>query len=502
MIARKDAIDKIVKFASLFVQEVKSYNSIGNYDVNIHAENTLIPILNAIFEINLVNVNQQKKNHPSIDLADDVNGVAFQITSTSTFEKVSDTLKKFVSNNLFTKYPTLYIYILTEKESKYNAAKIEEIIPASFNFNADEHILDFSSVLKRINYIVSVERIANIAKLYEHEFSEIQIEARSRKFIEGYLSNTPESIYLNLVKAKFPRELYMADTNYNKGKAVTAIKRERKKGKFGKFLSFHPELLLKTSLGFINEFNIDYVVREEKVITFRNLNNASEPLSKFIDKGTIEMIDPSEYYSTNDDYLNTFKDLLKKCLRHLCFTKGMEWEGEKKILRFRNDEIVPRQKSTVWRGKKESTKTVIFEMMSKKKANGESHIICFRSMAFKPSFHLIDDQWYLCINPTWSFTNPGGIKTSRYESDYMSGLKRMESNNTVYYQFRFFAYFLSNTPPLFVEHYPYLKIEQLQPIQFLPSIDDSKWLPSKDFVAGNAREAELFIDDELKSTMI
>jgi hypothetical protein len=156
---------------------------------------------------------------------------------------------------------------------------------------------------------------------------------------------------------------------------------------------------------------------------------------------------------------------------------------------------------TKWVGKKESTKTVIFEIMSKKKANEESHLVCFRSMAFSPSFHLLDDEWFMSINPTWSFTNPYGVKTSGYESEYMSGLKRMENNNTVYYQFRFLAYFLSNIPPLWVEQYPHLKIERIPPLLFAPSIDDSKWIPPKEFIAKNSHESILFADKELNSQM-
>jgi hypothetical protein len=137
--------------------------------------------------------------------------------------------------------------------------------------------------------------------------------------------------------------------------------------------------------------------------------------------------------------------------------------------------------------------------MSKKKEAEESHIVCFRNMAFEPGFHLLDDTWYMSINPTWSFTNPGGFKTSGFESTYMSGLKRMENNNTVYYQFRFFTYFLSNIPPLFVEQYPHLKIEVIDPISFSPAIEDKKWVPPKEFAAKNVREAELFEDKELNS---
>ena len=58
---RKEYIDKIAKYLARFVEEVKSYNDMNLYDYNIHAENALIPILNAVFELKLVNANSIKE---------------------------------------------------------------------------------------------------------------------------------------------------------------------------------------------------------------------------------------------------------------------------------------------------------------------------------------------------------------------------------------------------------------------------------------------------------
>ena len=87
------------------------------HDLNLHAENAYIPILNSIFDLNLVNANLLKVNHPAVDLIDHSNGIAFQITSTATQDRIIDTLKKFIGKNLYEQYPTLYIYILTEKRT-------------------------------------------------------------------------------------------------------------------------------------------------------------------------------------------------------------------------------------------------------------------------------------------------------------------------------------------------------------------------------------------------
>ena len=108
----------------------------------------------------------------------------------------------------------------------------------------------------------------------------------------------------------------------------------------------------------------------------------------------------------------------------------------------------------------------------------EGHLICFRHLAFKCSFINIDTGWYLIINPTWSFTNPGGYRESRFESAYMSGIKRLENNNSVYNYFRFFTYYLSYTD-LFTTEFSYLKIHKLEPLSLSPSLDEQKWIPAK-----------------------
>ena len=163
---RKDYIDKIAKYLARFVEEVKSYNDMNLYDINIHSENALIPILNAVFDIKLENANSShKKNYPSVDLIDDANKVAFQVTSTASLEKVKNTLQKFGEHNLQAKYETLYVYILTQKEEKYSEKIIKENTPEGLEFNITNHIIDISDLRSRITYIQSLEKLEFIARL-------------------------------------------------------------------------------------------------------------------------------------------------------------------------------------------------------------------------------------------------------------------------------------------------------------------------------------------------
>lgn len=494
---RKDFIDKIAKYLARFVEEVKSYNDMSLYDINIHSENALIPILNAVFDIKLQNANSlHKKNYPSVDLIDDLNKIAFQITSTSGIEKIKNTLIKFGEHNLQEKYETLYIYILTEKEERYSEKVITENTPVGLNFKADDHIIDISDLRKRIAYIQSLEKLEHIARLCEHEFSDVQIDSRSKKFQSGFLKNEPENIHLNFLPLNFSGKLYQADLNIDEEVLKENINQWRVSKGLKKKSSFRKDELLRNAMISRETYLTDFILRENKLLTLRNLYDTKDPLAPFIDRGTITQITPFEYYSTSEVFQRNFKNLLRQHLIEKCKSRGMEWVGKRKLIRFRNSKANPKELRVRWKGKNESTKTAIFKMINKK----EGHIICFRSMAFKPSFELIGSDWFLVINPTWSFSNPGGFQPSRFEESYLSGLKRQENNNTVYYQYRFFAYYLAYQD-LFTNEYPYIKINMFPPLSFIPKLDDSKWLPPKEFVVTNEHEANLNHDTELTKSL-
>lgn len=493
---RKDYVDKIAKYLARFVEEVKSYNDSNLYDINIHAENALIPILNAVFDIQLQNANAlNKKNFPAIDLVDLTNRVCFQITSTPTLEKVKNTLTKFNDHNLRRQFDTLYVFVLTQKQDKYSEKAIMQCLPAGFDFNAEQHVIDMSSLRTRITYIQSLEKLEHISRLCEHEFSDVQIDLRKKKYELGYLKSKPEPIYVNFLEVSFPDKIFIADVNINTEIAKEKINNWREDKGWRKKRSFKQGELLRNEMIENKVYDSEWMLRENKIHTFRNLFDSKEKLSAFVDKGTIEELTPEEYYSISEAHSNNFKYLLKNCLIQLCRNKGMEWFSDDEILRFKNNQDMPNQKQLRWKGKNQATKTVIFEMMNKAKG----HVICFRSMAFKPSFELYGNKWFLVVNPTWSFTNPGGYAKSKYESKYMSGLKRQENNNAVYYQYRFFAYHLSYQD-LFNPPYPFLSLRPSAPFEFSPSIDDSKWLPPKEYEPKNELEKELKIDKELNNT--
>jgi len=495
---RIDYINKINTCAARFVLEVEGFNAIGNYHINIHAESFLVPVLNEVFGLQLENLNStQRKNFPAIDLADFKNRVAFQITSTSSFDKIKSTLETFSRHELHKQFDVLYIYILTEKKLQYNDTKLNGVIPNGFPFVTNDHVIDKDVILQKINAISATPKLQAIAKLYEHEFSEIQIEQRKKKFENGYLKNEPENISPNMVKITFGNTIYKADLNIDE-EGITARLNEYL-STIGKrnIKKIKPNKLFRSALREIQATASDWILYEKCLYTFRDLTQNNEPFKKLVDIGTITSLECSEFYEQNEATNRVFKNLLRNTLMELCFKRGIEWFDPRGLFRFRSTNPTG-VKKVRWKGKNESTKTVIFAMHNKK----EGHLICYRHLAFRCSFINFDADWYLIINPTWSFTNPGGYRESRFESAYMSGLKRLENNNSVYNYFRFFSYYLSYTD-LFTTEYPYLQVQKPEPISLSPSLDEQKWIPVKvEEKSIDAPPTEIKADTELADSKI
>ncbi|MHC1732788.1 MAG: SMEK domain-containing protein [Bacteroidales bacterium] len=472
---RIEYINKIVKYASIFVHEVEGFNALNQYHINIHAESFLVPVLNEILGLSLENLNTtQRKNFPAIDLADFSKRVAFQITSSSTSEKIYDTLRTFFKHELNKNFDSIYFYIITHKKENLSEKKLNEIIPKGFAFTATDNIIDISDILKRIDAITSTSKIEHIAKLYELEFSDVQVELRKQKFQAGYLNNDPEMIFPNLLKISFPKFFFKAELNIDEKKLAEEINEFHVGIGRRNVKRFQKAKLIKYALKKLSVKCDDWILFENWIYSFRDFSDIKEPINKIIDVGTVTEVECQDFYDGNEDNANVFKHLLRNTFGEFCKTKGIEWFGRKHIFRFANNPKNPSSKQIKWKGKKEATRTVIAEIRNKK----DDHLICYRNLAFRCSFINIDKEWFIIINPTWSFTNPGGYLQSRFEPAYMSGIKRLENNSAVYNYYRIFGYYFSYFD-LFSKTYPFIDIKTILPLTMSPSLEENTWIPIK-----------------------
>ena len=139
-----------------------SLNKLSNcHDLNVLAENVFMYVLNDCFDYHLQNANilNNVPNQVGFDLIDTKNKIIFQVTSSDTIEKYSETIKK-VKNVHGLKGFKLKFFILKASANKHLASSKIHNLSSPIIFDKDKDILDgnwlfaqFTSHFDRISLI-------------------------------------------------------------------------------------------------------------------------------------------------------------------------------------------------------------------------------------------------------------------------------------------------------------------------------------------------------------
>jgi len=119
---RSSLITAIAHYLSHLVTSVRLLNSLNLQDYNIHAENFFRDFLNLALSYELKNINIVERNASAIDLGDEAQRIAIQVTSTPQLEKIKYTHAGFVKGQLNSKYDRLVILIIGEKKAYREAS--------------------------------------------------------------------------------------------------------------------------------------------------------------------------------------------------------------------------------------------------------------------------------------------------------------------------------------------------------------------------------------------
>ena len=95
MTEMENSIKTVTRWLSVLCSEVALRNSLNLQDINVIAENFYRDLLNLLYGYRLKNANHEKQNVASIDLVDDENRLAIQVTSDNSSAKVHDTIHGF-----------------------------------------------------------------------------------------------------------------------------------------------------------------------------------------------------------------------------------------------------------------------------------------------------------------------------------------------------------------------------------------------------------------------
>ncbi|OCR03652.1 hypothetical protein BA184_09170 [Helicobacter pullorum] len=368
-----EKITKIIQWFSELTSRIKLSNKLNLTDINIYCENDLIQILNNIYKWQLYNANKQNKNAKAIDLLDDNNRIAIQITSDTSTKKIKDSLTKF-KETPFSNYD-FYMFYLTDdlpnstkkaiqnnktksicfldliQELHFNPLRAEEFIkkitektiiekfkeylqyPNKWNFDENSNMYynsinpnfrlklsDYNEKLQNYAWLSEIKAISKgytNAKLYLscvrlfHNDIDLGIKTFRVTFYEEGLSITiPNNLYFNCKKGLYLDGYIINDADSTNMDIDSLLTY---------FFNFKNESM--TYKEFVNQKKIlTYKKPSSEFIpliffkTYDEFKNFEEFLNKHIDEFNYELLKENQYYSL--DFVIQNKEAHRNCCFH------------------------------------------------------------------------------------------------------------------------------------------------------------------------------------------
>ncbi|EHJ8504947.1 SMEK domain-containing protein [Salmonella enterica subsp. diarizonae serovar 47:k:z53:[z84]] len=421
----RDVVSRIICQVNLATKQ-------GRLDVNLSLEDALIPVLKEVFSLpRLVNLNAKQKNFPGIDLGDEHDRVAFQVTSTPGLEKVKKTLNVFIEHGFESNFDELFILILSEKQKSYSQDAIDNIVDSKFKFDVKHQIIDLSDILAKTTSLrlPAQKRVLHELKLILGD-------------IDGYLQYTdakaPEqkTLTTNLAKITFPDEVFIAEVSIDFEETLNRARHELdfKKRRHNK------KTLVRLAMALNGAMSDNWTFHEGKIFSFVNPEYDSS-LRQLIHIDTIESIQTIELLESEfEEYRNIVKELLKNSLKGELADLNIQFNHLENCFYFLPDSEEDEARKIEWIGKKKAIRTVFEKKMNSK--NPEKTLY-FKHISFTLSFVNIDRDWYCLIVPSWLYTY-NRYKKSLGHDKFLSKQKQLDTAGTVRNITRFIAFFLSS----------------------------------------------------------
>ncbi len=158
MLEAKNLLDDIRKRLASLQSYIRPGGALHLTDINIHAEDFVAGLLNAVYGWSLVNANRAKSNYPCIDLVDEHRKIGVQVTSEEGSAKITNTLECLKKQNLSEIIGQLKMFMLVPKQTRYT---INVQCPGVV-FDWKEDVLDFDGVLKDIQALTDLKQLRSI----------------------------------------------------------------------------------------------------------------------------------------------------------------------------------------------------------------------------------------------------------------------------------------------------------------------------------------------------
>ena len=416
---------------SRVISQVELATAQGRTDINLALEDALIPILRSAYNLpNLINLNRRRKNYPGIDLGDDTDRVAFQITSTTSLDKVKGTVKQFMDRSYYNSFDELYVLILTRKQASYSQAAINTLLSDQFSFNSKKHIIDLGDVLREVSglRLAAQERVLS-------EFRRILSEANAYNEFNSRTDDAPTTITSNLQRIELPQAIYVADLVIDDKATI-----RRAKAELGyKGGAKRRRAVVKMALLLDGVQTDGWVEHGGKLFAFEEMDRSG--LAAVVDPGSIERLEAADLGDSSEpDNVNVLKQLLIAQTQEQLKLYDVRLHPMDRFFYFGPSGEGQAERKANWTGKRAAERRVYKAVVSKKDPSKIAH---HQHFAFELKFLKIKEIWYASIVPNWYYSY-NGYRQSRWHDELLSKQKRNERNESVRNAVRFVAYFLAN----------------------------------------------------------
>lgn len=230
----------------------------------------------------------------------------------------------------------------------------------------------------------------------------------------------------------------------------------------------------------------EFVVRGKTILSIHDLS--AHPWNEVADPGTVEVFPTNQWADSDDEQCRRdFVELLGHCLAEKLSAHFVRFNDRLGLYYFAATPDLRPRHLTYLSAKNRAKKEVFGPRQSKRDPTRTSY---YRHSAFEGQFVRLEGTWFLEVVPTYHFTSDGS-RRDRFSAARMTGIKKLEKNQSVLGQLRMWGAFLAEPPTLFGRAYPHLQFGELVTFAIDIGIDDSSWLKHE--------EQDLMAVDEIDS---
>lgn len=260
-------------------------------------------------------------------------------------------------------------------------------------------------------------------------------------------TRSDEMLNSNLLKVAFPKRIHTAETSL----AYSEIR--------------------GTLVERYGDPPIDWVLQSNRIYSFRDIS--MPPFRDVVEEGSESILLTGEWIdSAGETTRRLFVQLLNRTLGDMVHESLAYWRTRRYLFW-----KLPRNRQTRTYSYRSFENQTSRKVVKAYKRDGETKPSYFRHDALHAHFVQIAGEWYLAMEPTYHFTSDG-YHEFRYASDRMSGIKRLETNQSVRGHIGMWTAFLVREPDLLRKEF--LVFESLPAMPLPYGVPDNIWRDNED----------------------